>query len=118
MVATTGTWGGRGSGRGMVGGTDGSETESTAGDLGPDDALIAVTAHGLLNSTAVLLAAADALRTGWHELAESDRDQMLDAVYRHATVIAGTLEDVVRGLPPSVSVALDRLTAESRHGRD
>ena len=90
---------------------DGPARRSEGGNA-DEVALMSVTAHGLLNSAAVLLGSVDSLRRSWQQLDNAQREALLDAVHRHARLIAGTLEDLVRGMPLSVVEALDALNAQ------
>ena len=74
-----------------------------------DDATLAVVAHGLLNSLTVLTGTADMIRGSVGE--RSDEVQCwLERMERHASLIGGVLQDLMRGLPHEAIVALDELT--------
>ncbi len=80
-------------------------------DLGgrPDDAALAVLAHGLLNSVSAIQMGAHALRSSWSDMAEDQRAQILDIVADQAAHVRGILQDLIRGLPVEVIRALNTL---------
>lgn len=80
-------------------------------DLRGETALLAVSAHGLLNSASVLLGLVDTLRYGWSSVSDREREQLLAALYRHAELISGALRDLARGVPLGIHDALDDSSA-------
>jgi hypothetical protein len=73
-----------------------------------DEQAIAVLAHGLLGSVALVVDATDRLATSWADLAEADRAVLLRRVREHVLLVGGILQDLARGLPHDVVAALDK----------
>jgi len=71
-----------------------------------DDQAVAVLAHGLLASIAVVINTVDRLAASW-PVAEEERAVPLQRLRDHAVHVGGVLEDFVRGLPRDVIAALD-----------
>lgn len=72
------------------------------------DGLLAVVAHGLLGSVAVVSGAVSML-VEHPELDAAERADLLDLAGRQATLMAGVLQDLMRGVPPDVVDALNRI---------
>ncbi|HZT64782.1 MAG TPA: histidine kinase dimerization/phospho-acceptor domain-containing protein [Acidimicrobiales bacterium] len=75
----------------------------------PDEAAIAVVAHGLLNSISAIQMGAHALRESWDQLNDDQRGEILDVVTDQAAHVRGILQDLIRGLPADVIRALNTL---------
>jgi len=75
-----------------------------------DDAMFAVVAHGLLNSLTVLQGNADMISGSFDELPSEEVRLRLERIERHAALIAGVLQDLMRGLPHEAIMALDELS--------
>lgn len=76
-------------------------------DERPVDATAAVTAHGLLNSMAIISGAATTLRESWDALDPAGRAVLLGMIVDQAQQVSDTLGELVRGLPPGVLKELD-----------
>lgn len=76
-------------------------------DDGLVDATAAVTAHGLLNSMAIISGAAATLRQAWDALDPARRDVLLDMIVGQAQQVSEMLGELARGLPPGVLKPLD-----------
>ncbi|HET6794522.1 MAG TPA: hypothetical protein VFH45_08780 [Acidimicrobiales bacterium] len=76
---------------------------------GPDDAALAVIAHGLLNSVSAVQMGAHALKESWRDLSDAQRNDIIQVVADQAGHIRGILQDLIRGLPPEVIRALNTL---------
>jgi hypothetical protein len=73
-----------------------------------DEQAVAVIAHGLLGSVALVVDATDRLAASWTDLAETDRMLLLRQVREHVVLVGGILSDIARGLPHDVVAALDK----------
>jgi hypothetical protein len=71
-----------------------------------DEQAVAVLAHGLLASVAVVINTTDRLASSW-PADEEERAVLLQRLRDHAVHVGGVLEDLVRGLPRDVIAALD-----------
>jgi hypothetical protein len=69
-----------------------AEDRADALDSGP-----AVAAHGLLNSSAIVVMGTDTLEQHWDELTEVDRISLLERVHVHAVSVDRQLRDLIRG---------------------
>ena len=78
----------------------------------PDD-LLAVMAHGLLNSLGVIAGAAETMKLHWERLDDGVKLELLDKVIAQAGLVSGVLGDLVRSGRPELVDALDHLTEES-----
>ncbi|HEX2038373.1 MAG TPA: hypothetical protein VHF47_01430 [Acidimicrobiales bacterium] len=78
------------------------------------DATVAVLAHGLLNSMAIISGAATTLREAWDMLDEQRRAHLLRMITDQATHVTDMLGDLVRGLPLGVLRELDALSEAHR----
>lgn len=83
--------------------------EAWSEDRRADRTAIAVTAHSLLQSVSVILAAAEMIQTHGNQLGGSRQDELLDLIGAQGRHIAGVLVDLVRGVPPEVLEVLDEL---------
>jgi hypothetical protein len=74
-----------------------------------DEATMAVVAHGLMSSLAVVLGTAQSLRLHWADMcADPDlASDLLELIERQTELSASILKDIVRGLPPEVLTALE-----------
>lgn len=84
----------------------------------PDDSLLAVVAHGLLNSMGVVHAGAVTLADRWHDLDDATRQSLLDRIVQQSTHVTGVLKDLVRSGDPEIVAALDDLRSESGAASD
>jgi hypothetical protein len=75
-----------------------------------EDPTTAVVAHGLMSSMAAVVGTAQTLRDHVDDVFADRRVtlELLDRLVRQAELSASVLRDMVRGLPPEVSAALDR----------
>ncbi|HET7652156.1 MAG TPA: hypothetical protein VFK42_03905 [Acidimicrobiales bacterium] len=71
-----------------------------------DDATMAVVAHGLLSSLALINGSAELLAEKWDALDEARRKRLLDNVCTQSSFVIEVLKDLARGLPPDVAAAL------------
>lgn len=71
-----------------------------------DDATMAVVAHGLLSSMALINGSASLLAEKWDALDDARRRRLLDNVCNQSTFVIEVLKDLARGLPPDVAAAL------------
>lgn len=92
--------------------------EAWSEDRRADRTAIAVTAHSLLQSVSVILAAAEMIQTHGNELGGSRQDELLDLIGAQGRHIAGVLVDLVRGVPPEVLEVLDELRPAPPTGAD
>lgn len=70
------------------------------------DATMAVVAHGLLSSMALINGSAQLLSDRWESLDASRRARLLDTVCEQSTFVIEVLKDLARGLPPDVDAVL------------
>lgn len=82
----------------------------------PGDPMVAVVAHGLLNSMAIIAGAASTLREAWDALDARRRAELLAMIGDQAQHVSDMLGDLARGLPPGVLRQLDELTGGHMHG--
>lgn len=80
-----------------------------AQDRRADRTAVAVTAHSLLQSVSVILAAAEMIQTHGDQLGQDRHSELLDLIGAQGRHIAGVLVDLVRGVPPEVLEVLDEL---------
>jgi K+-sensing histidine kinase KdpD len=73
-----------------------------------DDATMAVVAHGLLSSMALINGSAELLTERWDQLDDARRKRLLDNVCSQSAFVIEVLKDLARGLPPDVEAALKR----------
>jgi len=78
-----------------------------------DDAMLAVVAHGLLNSVTILQGTADMISGSLDERSSEEVRTGLDRIQRHAALLGGVLQDLMRGLPHEAIMALDELSYAS-----
>lgn len=71
-----------------------------------DDATMAVVAHGLLSSMALINGSAQLLSERWDDLPPDRRARLLDNVATQSAFVIEVLKDLARGLPPDVEAAL------------
>lgn len=83
--------------------------ESWNEDRRADRTAIAVTAHSLLQSVSVILAAAEMIQTHGEQIGDRRQNELLDLIGAQGRHIAGVLVDLVRGVPPEVLEVLDEL---------
>lgn len=75
----------------------------------PDD-LLAVMAHGLLNSMGVISGAAETIKLHWERLDDAIKLELLDKMIAQSALVTGVLTDLVRSGRPELVEALDQLT--------
>ena len=75
------------------------------------DALLAVVAHGLIGSMSSIGMALNALST--RELDAERRDELLALACRQTEHVQGVLRDLIAGVPPEVTDALNTLAIPS-----
>ncbi|MGK2947283.1 MAG: hypothetical protein ACSLFP_01800 [Acidimicrobiales bacterium] len=66
---------------------------------GHDAALLAIVAHGLLNSGSVVSTAAATLDEAWAELSDGMRRRLIQMILEHNAHITKVLDGLARGLP-------------------
>ena len=71
-------------------------------EVEPDDATIAVVAHGLLGAVGVIQGAATMLLGRRETLAADKQVELLEMIEEQTGLLGGVLQDLVRGLPPAV----------------
>lgn len=76
------------------------------------DDLIAVVAHSLLNSMAVVSGNAMTLLEHWARLDEGQRTDLLTRIVTQASHVNGVLTDLVRSGRPELIDALESLTGD------
>ena len=69
--------------------------------------MVAVVAHSLLSSMAVIAGAADTLRERADRLSPEQTSQLLDMIGGQASHVSGVLRDLVLGLPADALAALE-----------
>jgi signal transduction histidine kinase len=77
----------------------------------PDD-LLAVMAHGLLNSMGVISGAAETMKLHWARLDDDLKLELIDKMIAQAALVSGVLTDLVRSGRPELVEALDQLRIE------
>jgi signal transduction histidine kinase len=92
--------------------------ESWDEDRRADRTAIAVTAHSLLQSVSVILAAAEMIQTHGDQIGDRRQDELLDLIGAQGRHIAGVLVDLMRGVPPEVLEVLDELRPSPPAGLD
>jgi hypothetical protein len=70
------------------------------------DATMAVVAHGLLSSLALINGSAQLLADRWDSLDAARRARLLDTVCTQSGFVIEVLKDLARGLPPDVDAVL------------
>ncbi|HZT66445.1 MAG TPA: hypothetical protein VFA11_11705 [Acidimicrobiales bacterium] len=88
-------------------------TAPGAGSGDYDDALLAVTAHGLLGPITSITFASQLLLERWDEIAEDERRYFLQVILDRSRFTGEVLKDLVRGLPGEATVLLDGLGVEA-----
>ena len=73
---------------------------------GPDPALLAIIAHGLLSDTAVIGTAASMLEELWDSLAPELHRRLLQMIIEHSGHLTEVLDGLARGLPPEVILSV------------
>ena len=71
--------------------------------------MLAVVAHGLLNTAGVVAIGIDTLRMSWEQMTEDQRIALLDTLSGQAKTIVSVIEDMMRALPQRAHDALQRL---------
>jgi K+-sensing histidine kinase KdpD len=77
-----------------------------------DDDILAVVAHSLLNSLAVIQGNAETLAASWDRIAAEARYELLTRIVTQSELVAGVLTDLVRSGRPEVVHALETLNQE------
>jgi hypothetical protein len=85
-------------------------------DVEPEEATMAVVAHGMLGSLGVITGAATMLLGRADSLPEVKKTELLEMIREQAAHLGGVLQDIVRGLPPELRSGLDQVTNGA--GRD
>jgi hypothetical protein len=73
-----------------------------AAGVEPDEATLAVMAHGLLGAVAVIKGAATMLLGRHDSLPPAKRIELLEMIEEQSGLLGGVLQDMVRGLPASL----------------
>ena len=84
----------------------------------PVDATVAVVAHGLLNSMAIISGAAATLEEAWDVLDEARRRHLFRMITDQVHHVTDMLGELVRGLPVGVLHELDALSETHRRAPD
>ena len=87
------------------------DDEVSLAEASPDEASMALIAHGLLNSVSVVSATATLLRMSGSKMEDIRRDELLGGMVGQANLMAGVLKDLVHGLPIEALDVLQRLGA-------
>ena len=74
-----------------------------------DEAGMAVLAHALLGSMAVISGAADTLGESWGSLTEANRRALLAMISGQSAHVTGLLRDLIQGLPEAPIRGLELL---------
>jgi len=77
------------------------------------EGLIAVVAHGLLTSMAVVSAGIQTVRERWADLTPAERDELLERALAHTTFVAEGLKAVSKGLTEGSATELEELRPRS-----
>jgi K+-sensing histidine kinase KdpD len=80
-----------------------------------DAATIAVMAHGLLGAVGVISGAATMLKGRHERLSPDKREELLVMIIEQAGLLAGVLQDLMRGLPVDQQRKLEALAARRPH---
>jgi hypothetical protein len=91
------------------------ERLQAATTIEPDDATIAVIAHGLLGAVGVIHGAATMLLGRRESLSVEKQVELLEMIEEQTGLLGGVLQDLVRGLPPALQHNLATVSA-SRSG--
>ena len=83
----------------------------TPATVEPDDATIAVIAHGLLGAVGVIQGAATMLIGRRDTLAADKQVELLEMIEEQTSLLGGVLQDLVRGLPPVLKHRLEAVSA-------
>ena len=79
-------------------------------DTGPPDPTIAVLAHALLSSVAVISGALESLLSFGDDLSLEQRLDLLRMAVSQTDYVSEVLKDMARGLPAEVIEALDNIS--------
>ena len=79
-------------------------------DVHPDEATLAVVAHGLLGAVGVIQGAATMLIGRSDSLPPAKQLDLLEMIEEQAALLGGVLQDMVRGLPPGLVAGLEQVT--------
>lgn len=79
-------------------------------DIGPPDPMVAVLAHALLSSMAVISGALDSLLDFGEDLPVDDRLDLVRMAASQADYVSEVLKDFARGLGAEVIAALDNIS--------
>jgi hypothetical protein len=89
------------------------ERMQAAAEVEPDDATIAVIAHGLLGAVGVIQGAATML-IGRRDTLPADKQlELLEMIEEQTGLLGGVLQDMVRGLPPVLQQGLRAVAASA-----
>lgn len=91
------------------------ERMEAAAQVEPDDATVAVIAHGLLGAVGVIQGAATMLLGRRETLSVDKQIELLEMIEEQTGLLGGVLQDMVRGLPPVLQHGLHAVSA-SRSG--
>jgi hypothetical protein len=86
-------------------------------DVEPDEATMAVVAHGMLGSLGVITGAATMLLGRGDSLPETKKVELLEMIREQAEHLGGVLQDIVRGLPPALRTGLDQVSQGANGSR-
>jgi signal transduction histidine kinase len=78
-----------------------------------DETTVAVVAHALLGSMAVISGAAETLEEAWTQLTAANRKALLAMIGAQSAHVSGLLRDLIRGLPQEPIRELELLGPES-----
>jgi hypothetical protein len=80
-------------------------------EIEPDDATIAVVAHGLLGAVGVIQGAATMLLGRRETLSVDKQIELLEMIEEQTGLLGGVLQDMVRGLPPALQHRMHAVAA-------
>jgi hypothetical protein len=84
-------------------------------DMDDDAATIAVMAHGLLGAVGVIKGAATMLQGRGDRLSPTRREELFEMIIEQTGLLAGVLQDLMRGLPVEEQRRIEALAAVRPH---
>jgi K+-sensing histidine kinase KdpD len=80
-------------------------------EIEPDQATIAVVAHGLLGAVSVIQGAATMLLGRGDSVPPAKQTELLEMIEEQSMLLGGVLQDMVRGFPPDLVASLETVAA-------